>query len=407
MDVVVNVVLPIATLISGWALASWTNRRHRNWDALGTDLDLADKLDKHYPEHAQWVRESVAVRLKGRALSESRSRSDFLVAAAGFFITLFGGFCLLVAITSFRQAKESVDRWLTLGPFMAAVFFIALGVFMFVSGIRNRPRLPGVSELFLPQGTQIQKDLFDQLGKLHGSAIKLPDVFPESTDKKANKEKVEDGAVMRSAFVGWVVVATVVALGAVLGIVGILGASHLASPSTTWTALAALATVAAAVVAIGTLIALRQDSTDRTRPVMVAELKPAALTQNSELLVRNTGQSVARNVVVEFDPPLPDDGLLTPFLRRRYSKPIPTFAPGMVMDNYYQGHDDSEPVPDECTITFRYRDSHGRTYTDSYPLTMAAVRDQSGAYPSSRYEGAMEKRLTEAVEALARNFGRR
>ncbi|MBN7388546.1 Uncharacterised protein [Mycobacteroides abscessus subsp. abscessus] len=211
---------------------------------------------------------------------------------------------------------------------------------------------------------------------------------------------------MRSTFVVWVVVATVVVLGAVLGLVGILGASHLASPSTTWTALAALATVAAAVVAIGTLVALRQDSADRTRPVMVAELKSAVLTKNAELLVRNTGQSVARDVVVEFDPPLPEGGDLTPFIRRRYSKPIPTFAPGMVMDNYYQGHDDSEPVPDECTITFCYRDSHGRRYTDSYPLTMATVRDQTGAYPSSKYEGAMEKRLTEAVEALARNFGR-
>ncbi|MBN7388545.1 Uncharacterised protein [Mycobacteroides abscessus subsp. abscessus] len=179
MDVLVNVVLPLVTLVSGWALASWTNRRHRNWEALGADLDLADKLEKHHPEHARWIRDSVAVRLKGRALSESRSRSDFLVAAAGLFIMLFGGFCVLVAITSFRQSKESVDRWLTLGPFAAALFFVAIGVFMFVSGVRTSPRLPGVSELFLSQGTQVQKDLFKQLGKLHDSAIKLPDVFPE------------------------------------------------------------------------------------------------------------------------------------------------------------------------------------------------------------------------------------
>lgn len=179
MDVVVNVVLPIATLISGWALASWTNRRHRNWDALGTDLDLADKLDKHYPEHAQWVRESVAVRLKGRALSESRSRSDFLVVAAGAVITLFGGYCVLAAFTARGKAQDSADKWLAFGPFLAAVFFGGMGVYFLVSGIRNRPRLPGVSELFLPQGTQIQKDLFDQLGKLHDSSIKLPDVFPE------------------------------------------------------------------------------------------------------------------------------------------------------------------------------------------------------------------------------------
>lgn len=187
MDVVVNVVLPIVALVSGWALASWTNRRHRNWDALGTDLDLADKLGKHYPEHAQWVRESVAVRLKGRALSESRSRSDFLVAAAGAAIALFGGYCFLAAFTALGKAQDLAGKWLAFGPFLAAVFFGGMGVYFLCSGIRNRPRLPGVSELFLPQGSQTQKDLFDQLGKLHDSAIKLPDVFPSPPIRRQTK----------------------------------------------------------------------------------------------------------------------------------------------------------------------------------------------------------------------------
>ena len=41
-----------------------------------------------------------------------------------------------------------------------------------------------------------------------------------------------------------------------------------------WNGITAVATVAAALVAIITLRAIRSDSTDRTRPVMAAELRP-------------------------------------------------------------------------------------------------------------------------------------
>ncbi|WP_131827623.1 hypothetical protein [Mycolicibacterium fortuitum] len=200
-----------------------------------------------------------------------------------------------------------------------------------------------------------------------------------------------------------------------MGIVGVLATKNWASPATTWTAFGSIATVSAAVVAIFTLVSLKQDSVDRTRPVMIAELKHAVLTQNSELLIRNVGQSVARNVKVDFNPPLPDPadgdaeervGVLTPFLQRRYSRVIPTFPPGMVMDNYYQGAKDDEPVPDDFTVTISYVDAHGRTYSDAYELTMGALRDQSGSYPANRDDAGMQRRWVKAVEAIARGVGR-
>lgn len=205
----------------------------------------------------------------------------------------------------------------------------------------------------------------------------------------------------------------VAGLGILFVIVGLLASKDWAEPTSTWAAIASIATVTAAVVAIWTLIALKQDSADRTRPVIVAELRAAVLTQNAELIVRNAGQSVARNVKVDFDPPLPNEGdestagVLTPFLQRRYSRTIPTFAPGMVMDNYYQDSDGSEePVPDDFTVTIRYSDTRGRSFIDSYELTLGTLRDQTGSYPGNTDDKGMQRRLVKALEAIARGVGR-
>jgi hypothetical protein len=142
-------------------------------------------------------------------------------------------------------------------------------------------------------------------------------------------------------------VAQMIGLGAVgigtqLTIVGLLAFRHWAEPQTTWSAMASLATVAAAVVGIWTLVSLRQDSRDRTRPVMIAERRPNVLSDIAELIVRNVGQSVAKNVTFKFDPELPvlegaeAVGKTTPFLRRRYSRTFPTFG----------GAQQFAPVPD-------------------------------------------------------------
>lgn len=191
MDVFVKAVLPIVTLASGWVLASWNNRRHRNWDALSSDLDLADKLETFYPDHAQWIRDSVAIRLKGRALSESRPRSDFLAVTVGALVCLFGASCLLVAVASFRQAAGVEDKWSSATPFFAGLCIVPMGVAMLVSGIKSAPRLPGVSELFLPQERQTQEGLSEQLGRLHRSAIKLPDLLNEPPGKSAGAGDVD------------------------------------------------------------------------------------------------------------------------------------------------------------------------------------------------------------------------
>lgn len=57
-------------------------------------------------------------------------------------------------------------------------------------------------------------------------------------------------------------------------------------------------------------------------------------------MIRNVGPSVARNVHVTFDPPLPAipsdqaDRSITAMLSARYARPIPAFMPGVELDTY-------------------------------------------------------------------------
>jgi hypothetical protein len=206
----------------------------------------------------------------------------------------------------------------------------------------------------------------------------------------------------------------VVGVGSLFTVVGLLATRHWAAPQTTWAAMASVATVMAAVVGIWTLVSLRQDSRDRTRPVMIAEIRPGVLSDVAELLVRNAGPSVAKNVRFTFNPALPvlegaeAAGKLTPYLKRRYSRTVPTFGPGMVMHDVYQSASEPfEPVPDDFTLTVDYDDTHGRHYTDSYELSVTTLRDHTRTEPGDRDEPALQLRVARAVEAIARGVGRR
>ncbi|WP_405148884.1 hypothetical protein OG308_02445 [Nocardia salmonicida] len=187
-----------------------------------------------------------------------------------------------------------------------------------------------------------------------------------------------------------------------------------AAPTTIWAGLGSVATLATAAIAIGTLLALKQDSRDRSRPMMVAQLQPAVLNvQHSELKVTNAGPSVAKNVRVEFDPALPVLDETTHgdrnafYLQRRYSKVIPTVPPGMVLWNVYRkATEPEEPLPSSFSITFTYEDTHGRPYVDKYDLTLETLMDETYVRPSTSGEDAERRRAVKALESIARAIGR-
>ena len=181
-----------------------------------------------------------------------------------------------------------------------------------------------------------------------------------------------------------------------------------------WTGVGAIATVAAAVVAIVTLIALRRDSADRSRPVIAASLERTVLSPGAvDLVVKNVGSGVAKNVRTTFLPSIgPDSGGLGSLIRRQYGLAIPTIAPAQTMINGYAvlKRDDSgqpdENVPETFTITFDYEDPRGRKYRDSYDLTLRTLATQTYTTRTVTGKDAHVRRLAEALESIARNIGR-
>lgn len=105
-------------------------------------------------------------------------------------------------------------------------------------------------------------------------------------------------------------------------------------------AVGAVAAASAATIGNRTLRQNRRDSRSRSRPMVAAELRDEPYADATQILViRNYGPSIARNVRVSFDPPIPDpvdpSSSGTPFLKKRYANPIPVLTPGMGLDNVY------------------------------------------------------------------------
>lgn len=171
--------------------------------------------------------------------------------------------------------------------------------------------------------------------------------------------------------------------------------------------------VAAWVAAINgsrTLARARKDSRDRSRPMLTAEFRDVPYVRASQaLVIRNSGPTMARNVGVTFQPPIPDPEpdmeaqSVTPFLKRRYANPIPVLTPGMELDNlWYVGvptgtrYVNSEPTPDQVEVHLSYDAPDGTRYSDVFPLDIELLRKRTFSTSSS----SPEEQTKEAVEAL-------
>lgn len=170
----------------------------------------------------------------------------------------------------------------------------------------------------------------------------------------------------------------------------------------------ALAAIVTAVVAVRSLAGSRRDSRDRTRPVIVAQLKRAPLSPGTlDLVLSNYGATSAKDVQVRFDPPLPDPSNLSAsdmrqWIGLRYARTFSQWPPGMTLSNVYRaGHDAVEPV----TVTVSYQGQDGTRYRDSFELDPDALIKETQVSPSSTTPE--EKRVVSALEAMARALDRR
>ncbi|MGI8577367.1 MAG: hypothetical protein ACR2KG_05490 [Nocardioidaceae bacterium] len=170
----------------------------------------------------------------------------------------------------------------------------------------------------------------------------------------------------------------------------------------------ALAAILTGLVALWALQGTRYDSRERTRPVIVAELSDGPLADGTQmLLIRNFGQSVATDVDVAFDPPLTAAGDTNPptnasIITARYRRPIPIFAPGMMLSNVYRavtGPEAAEPAPDRVRVHVAYLGPGKRRYEDTFDLDVSLLRQV--AVPAGSDEDNRRQRQIKALEAVA------
>jgi hypothetical protein len=176
----------------------------------------------------------------------------------------------------------------------------------------------------------------------------------------------------------------------------------------------ALAAIVTAVIAVLSLLSTASDSRSRSQPMVLAEIRRAPDADTSfDLVVRNAGPTVARDVQVTFDPLLvlpderPDESYATSWIVKRYAKPIPTLAPGQELSNtWWFGAavggeiQNVEPTPDLVVVRIRYRGRGRRWRSDDFPIDMEAHTRGTSTVSSSSMKGRI-KSIDEALNKIA------
>lgn len=184
------------------------------------------------------------------------------------------------------------------------------------------------------------------------------------------------------------------------------------------TALGLIVAVLAVGAGLGQLHQTVKDSQARSRPMATAELRHVPHTLSTALVIKNYGPSIARDLRVTFDPPLPTssrakDGQqsIIPFMVKRYANPVAVLPPGAELSNvYYAGRVgdgraavNAEATAEAFTVTIAYRDDNGHNYEDDFPLDMNLVHTETEATGSSSPEAQL-KIATQHLKTIAQSL---
>lgn len=164
----------------------------------------------------------------------------------------------------------------------------------------------------------------------------------------------------------------------------------------------AAATVITALIAVLALQSTARDSRDRTRPLLVAELRRSTLgSQTQDLVIKNYGASVARDVTLIFDPPLTETDDISKnvhWICERFRRPVSVWAPGTMMSNVYKHPEEN---PGRRTVLISYRGPGRERYADKFDIDPAVMDLESFSNPSER-PGTELERMVIALHAIAR-----
>lgn len=160
------------------------------------------------------------------------------------------------------------------------------------------------------------------------------------------------------------------------------------------TALATIGLFVAAVwtarVAIGTLRQMKRDSEAQTRPYVYAQVVPSLAGIGSwDIIIKNVGQSAARNLTAQLSAWPKDDDIITNPLRTMFSTPQ-TLPPGAQLRAYWlmgppEGATMRDPttggqvppagIKDPVTVTFSYHGDggNGASYRDEFDVDTTRI----------------------------------
>ena len=180
---------------------------------------------------------------------------------------------------------------------------------------------------------------------------------------------------------------------------------------------AATAAAAASVVGIQTFRRNKRDSQSRSRPMVGAELVPDPYANGTaHLVVRNYGPSVARDVRVTFDPPMPENPVersMAPFIANRYKDPIPTLMPGSELRNVWPFEDDDDGgLPERVTVTIESKSADtgffGKpdNYRDEFVLDINVLKHGTTVSSTASPDGRL-KTINESLKTIAKNSASR
>jgi len=142
--------------------------------------------------------------------------------------------------------------------------------------------------------------------------------------------------------------------------------------------------------------------------MMVAHFEKIPYVPGSQkLVIENLGQTVARDVLVTFDPEIPDtdpaDRKVCRFIKERFAKPIPVIAPRLLLEDVWflgvPGPDgkyvNAEPTASSVTVRMSYYGPDGTHYDEDFPIDIDLLQFTTTTTASDSPEQIAKNALTE------------
>jgi hypothetical protein len=166
----------------------------------------------------------------------------------------------------------------------------------------------------------------------------------------------------------------------------------------------------AAIVAWRQLREARRLREAQAQPFVIVDVEPSVTSRRIlNLVIRNTGQTLARDVTIRFDPPLRstlDSEGFPPANFRALAKGIPALPPGreyqIMLDSTVSRSESN--LPDSYTVTVKFHDRDGKKMDElTYELDLAMFHSAPYVTELSVHDVAQElQSIRKTLEQLAR-----